>query len=141
MKTLTQLLAGALSCLLFVLLARRLGRGRELFVYAAALAAAALVYVGFAAFGGASARWVVVEAAGLVLFSAPALAGARGGAWALAAGWASHAAWDALLHKAPGVGFVPEWYPFVCVGFDLFLAAYVAAVAAEGRLAGYGPQD
>jgi hypothetical protein len=133
MATLIQLFIGALACLAFILVARRAGFRRERAIYAAALACAALIYVGFAAAGGASMSWVVIALGGLALFSLIALLGVRVSLWALALGWAAHAAWDVLLHKTSNVGFVPEWYPFVCIGFDLLLAAYLIARSRERR--------
>jgi hypothetical protein len=126
MVTTLQLLIGALSCLLFVLVARRAGVKREMRLYAAALVAAAAIYVGFAVVGGAALSWVVLVSGGLVLFSLVALFGLRVSVWALAPGWAAHAVWDGVLHKILEAGFVPEWYPMVCLGFDLFLAGYIA---------------
>jgi hypothetical protein len=126
MATTIQLLFGALSCLVFVLVARLAGLKREVRLYATALVAAALIYVGFAVVGGAAISWLALESGGLLLFSLVALLGLRISAWALVMGWAAHAGWDVLLHKVLAVGFVPEWYPVVCLGFDLFLAGYIA---------------
>lgn len=126
MATTLQFLTGALSCLVFVLVARRSGLKREMRIYAAALAAAALIYVGFAVAGGATISWLVLESGGLILFSSVAVLGLRMSIRALASGWAAHAGWDLLLHKVWDVGFVPMWYPVVCVGFDLLLAGYIA---------------
>lgn len=133
MATLIQLLIGAFACLVFVLVARRAGLKREMIVYAAALVIAALIYVGFAVVGGATVSWLVIESGSLVLFSLVALFGLRRSAWVLMIGWAAHAVWDVLLHKVLEVGFVPEWYPVVCIGFDLFLAGYIAMRKREIR--------
>ena len=132
MATTIQLLVGALSCLAFVLVARRAGRKRELILYAFALVVAALMYVGFAVIGAAPGSWLVLESGGLALFSLVALLGLRISAWALVLGWAAHGVWDLLLHGVLEVGFVPEWYPIVCLGFDLFLAGYIALRKGSG---------
>jgi hypothetical protein len=126
MATLLQLLIGTLSCVVFVLVARQAGQKREMILYAAALIIAALIYVGFAVAGGATVSCLVLESGGLVLFSLVALFGLRS-VWVLTIGWATHAVWDVLLHKVLEGGFVPEWSPVVCIGFDLFLAGYIAA--------------
>lgn len=131
MSTLIQLFIGILSCLAFVLMTRPAGPRREVIIYAAALMAAALIYVGFAVVGGAAPLWIATEAGGLALFSLVALIGLRYGVTALALGWASHAVWDVALHGAPG--FVPEWYPTVCLGFDLFLSVYILSQARRWR--------
>jgi hypothetical protein len=40
---------------------------------------------------------------------------------ALAAGWASHAAFDAIHHSGPD-SRIPGWYPAACAGYDLAVA-------------------
>jgi hypothetical protein len=125
MATVIQLLIGILSCFIFVLVARRADLKREVKVYTMALIAAALIYVGFAVGTGAALPWVALEVGGLALFSLIALLGLRFSVWMLALGWAAHAVWDALLDEVLKVGFVPSWYPAVCIGFDLFLAVYI----------------
>ena len=132
MNTAIQVIAGALACVVYVLAARRAGPGREPKVYAVGLVLAALVYVGFAAAGGAARRWWVLESVGLVLFSAAALLVTRRNVWALALGWAAHAAWDFLLHGPADAAFVPGWYPAVCAGFDLALALYLGVRGTPG---------
>lgn len=133
MATLLQLLIGAFSCLVFILVARQAGLKREIIVYAISLLVAALIYFGFAVAGGATVSWLVIESGSLVLFSLVALFGLRQSAWVLMIGWAAHAVWDLLLHKVLEVGFVPEWYPVVCIGFDLFLAGYIAMCKGDSK--------
>ena len=132
MTTTTQLLIGALSCLLFILIARRAGLRREVILYAVALVAAALVYVVFAVAGGAARSRLLLESGGLVLFSLVALLGLRVSVWVLALGWAAHAVWDVVPGAVLGAGAVPEWYPVVCLGFDLFLAGYIVMRMTDG---------
>jgi hypothetical protein len=96
---------------------------------AVVLAAAAAIYVGFAAGTGQPTAWLVTEILGVALFGAMAVLGLRGSAWWLAAGWALHPVWDLALHYAgPGRSFAPDWYTVSCLGFDLIVAAYIAAV-------------
>ena len=132
------LLLGALACAAFVFAVRRLAPRGELRVYAAGLLAAALIYVAFAIAGGAPRAWLAIEFAGLFAFALFALAGLRRRSPVpLAAAWAAHALWDlllhsdALLHASAGAAahFVPDWYRLVCAGFDLALAAYLAALS------------
>ena len=127
MTAAVQLILGALSCLAFVLVVRRFGSRRELIVYAVSLALAAFIYIVFVAAGGASLSRTELEFGGLVLFSPAALLGARGRLRVLIVGWAVHPAWDVLIHRVWSAGLAPEWYPVVCVGFDLSLAAYIGA--------------
>ena len=43
----------------------------------------------------------------------------------LALGWASHALFDAL-HERSSTSLLPSWYPAVCAGYDVALAAAIA---------------
>jgi hypothetical protein len=134
-----ELVAGAVSALLFVVLARRYGPRAEGRLYAVGLVFAAVIYVGFAVFGGAERRWVVVEFAGLLPFTGLAWLGLRSSAWWLAVGWLAHAAWDTGLHLALGTpAFVPAWYPAVCLGFDLLVAG---AIGLRARVLGDVPAE
>lgn len=93
------------------------------------LGVAALVYVLFAAFGG-GARWLAVEAGGLAVFAGIGWLGRRAPVW-LALGWTAHVAWDIGVHGETA-GFVPAWYPLLCVGFDLVVAGYALGLALRG---------
>jgi hypothetical protein len=125
MRIVLQLLGGMLACGLLIWLARLMRPENELRLYALSLVVAALMYVGFTA-RGATLRWMALEVTGLVVFTSLALLGLKVSASLLALGWALHAAWDVALHKLLDAGFVPGWYPLVCVGFDLLLAGYLA---------------
>lgn len=131
MVTVIALLLGTALALAFVGLARKYPPHRERRVYAVGLLSAALIYVGFAAAGGAGARWLALESLGVLLYGAAAWAGLRGRPWLLAMGWAAHVAWDVLLHlSGAGAEYTPHWYPWLCVSFDLVMAG---AVLASGR--------
>ncbi|HEX8846322.1 MAG TPA: DUF6010 family protein [Pyrinomonadaceae bacterium] len=126
METILWLLLGVASAIGFILFARNLGREGEARVLAAGLVIAALVYVVF----GVSARetnWILLELAGLLLFSIVAVLGLKRSALWLAAGWAGHPLWDAWLHlgDAGGASFTPRWYVLACIGFDLLVAGYI----------------
>ena len=131
MQIVLQLLIGAISCGVFIALARRLKPRLELRLYALALVIAALIYVGFTA-RGATLLWLTLELAGLAVFTLCAWLGLKTSALILAFAWAAHAAWDVILHKFLDVAFVPGWYPVVCVGFDLLLAGYIAVRFKQG---------
>lgn len=122
------LLLGTISALALAWLARTRPPGRERVVYAVGLVIAALVYVGFGAAGGANAGWLAVEILGLLLYGGAAWLGLRGRPRLLAAGWAAHVGWDVALHlSGAGAEYTPHWYPWVCVSFDLVMAAAVLA--------------
>lgn len=123
-----QLLLGAVSCLVFIFLARLLSPKRELKLYSITLIITALIYVGFT-LRGATTGWLVVELIGAVVFTVLALVGLKFSALLLAFAWAAHSAWDVVLHKLFDVAFVPDWYPLACLSFDLVLAGYLVGQA------------
>ena len=65
----------------------------EVWAWAGFLVVAALIYVGFAAFNGASKQWTWTELGGVAGYGLIA------------------------LHP----GFVPSWYPPLCLGFDVYV--------------------
>ena len=121
------LVIGIVSAFVFIAIARRGGMGWEKRIYAAGLVIAALIYVGFAIIGGASLEWNTIELVGLAIFTLVAALGLKVSTGFLAAGWAVHGLWDALLHLTQHAAFVPDWYPVTCLGFDLILAVYIVA--------------
>ena len=128
------LLLGAALSLALVGLARMYPPRRERRVYGVGLVIAALIYVAFGVVGGASARWLALESLGLFVYGAAAWGGLRGRPRLLAAGWAAHVAWDALLHlSGAGAEYTPRWYPWLCLSFDLVVAG--AVLASSGRRA------
>ena len=66
------------------------------------------------------------EAAGIVvtglLAGLAATAPPDRGRQMVAAGWAAHAGFDALHHRGEG-SLIPSWYPAMCAGYDLTIAA------------------
>ncbi|MEM1417201.1 MAG: DUF6010 family protein [Myxococcota bacterium] len=116
---------GALAALVSVATTRRLARTRpdpgrfERRSWAAYLLVAALIYVAFAALGGAAGTWLALELGGVALYGGIALAGARRSFRLVGLGWLAHALWDLVLHPAGHPGYVPAWYPPLCLGFDV----------------------
>ena len=125
-----EILGGAAVGLAAVLLFRRKSRARQLFLFSVSLIIAAAVYAVFsvvgAANGSASLNWIAAEFAGIPLFAIFAVFGNRGRPWLVSLGWFLHLFWDFALHGGPGTGFVPDFYPGFCVGFDLVFSAYIA---------------
>lgn len=107
----------------FVTAARRGSARHTRLLYAQALVIAAVIYVFFAALGGAGGRWWSIEVAGVAGFGLLAWLGVRRSGYFLAAGWLLHVLWDLLLH-GPESYFVPAWYPAACLGFDVIVAIY-----------------
>lgn len=125
---------GIVAALVFIMIARLGGANWEKKAFAFGLFIAALIYMGFAVFAGASSMWRATELMGLGLFTLVAVLGLRVSAWFLAAGWLAHGLWDALLHLTQHASFVPDWYPVVCLSFDLIVAAYIAVRFSPARL-------
>ena len=117
-------ITGALFGALFIYLLRRWKLEKGFRSYAVALIVAALIYQGFA-LNAADPRWPGYEAAGVLAYGSIALLGMRYSPWLIAAGWALHVLWDVLLHGGEATPFVPAWYPGICIGFDLAVAAYL----------------
>ena len=123
------LLPGLLLGTVFIILARSSARGERRFL-AVGLVVAAIFYIGFAAVGDATVRWLLWETLGAVFYGALAWLGLRYCVWWLVLGWATHPAWDIFLHlTGAGSTFTPPWYAVGCVSFDLLVAAYLAAQA------------
>jgi hypothetical protein len=122
------LLAGAALAAGNVRLTASQPSGRRTVLWAAGLVVAAAVYP------AARGRWEADAAAarellGLAVYSSVAFTAVRhappAGARIAAAGWASHAAFD-LVHRHSEGSRLPEWYPAVCAGYDLVVAASLA---------------
>lgn len=126
---LSAIVAGVLLAMGLVAVARRWAE-RELRVYATGLLVAALVY-GIAAVIRSSGM-LPVEWLGVALFAVLAFAGLDRHRL-LAAGWAFHVAWDLAFPVHHTGELVPTWYPWLCVGFDLALAAYVASARTKAQ--------
>jgi hypothetical protein len=121
------LLLGLVLGAALIVLARATGERRT---FAYGLVVAALIYVGFAVFGGAGVRWLALETLGVGLYSALAALGLYRTSWWLAVGWLVHPAWDAGLHLLGGGSeFAPQWYAVACISFDVLVAGYIAVRA------------
>jgi hypothetical protein len=122
----SQILAGVGLVAVLIAIARRLRR--EAPIYRVVLAVTAAYYV-LAAWRGGTREALLLELGGLVLFGGVALAAWGSRRLLLAAGWAGHALWDVGFHTGGRGAYVPEWYPLLCVAFDLLLAGYLCGTA------------
>lgn len=133
------ILLGAVAALVAATISRHRGLASFRRVWAVGLAVAAAIYVAFAALAGGAAA-LAIEAVGLLVFGAIAWLGARRWPSLVALGWMAHAGWDLALHPPVSGSWAPEWYPPLCVGFDLVVAGYLAgASAAEAPSGGTVP--
>ena len=119
--------AGVVGGLGFGVLIRGSGRRVEVGGAGAGLVAAALIYPAarrsFRTSGLATEVGILVAAGGLTWVAAnldPA-AGRR----LVAGGWAAHALFDMLRGPSPD-SRLPAWYPAMCAGYDVALAATLA---------------
>ena len=119
--------AGAVGGMGFGVLIRRSGRQVEVAGAGAGLVAAALIYPAarrsFRTPGLATEAWISVAAGGLTWVAAnlDLAAGRR----LVAGGWAAHALFDMLRGPSPD-SRLPAWYPAMCAGYDVALAATLA---------------
>lgn len=88
------------------------------------LVIAALIYVGFALFGQ-NWEWLPIELLGVLIYGVFFWLSKYISPYFIAAGWALHVLWDIFLHPGGHPGYVPTWYPPICLGFDLFMAIYL----------------
>ena len=118
------IVAGAASALAVIHGLRLARLDRERATYPLLLIFVAGVYVAFAV--GARAPLAAGIEAGLALpFVALAVLGhLRNRLW-LVAGWIGHAALDLGHHRLVVDPGVPEAYPWLCLGFDLVVAAHL----------------
>lgn len=127
MSLFVEIVIGSVGALILILAARRTGKNKERFIYAAGLAFAALIYLLFALFNNGMDH-LKLEAIGFVIFTILAAVGLKS-APILGISWAAHSVWDFGLHSGTDTPFVPNWYPGMCAGFDLFLAGYILITA------------
>ena len=93
-------------------------------VWQQGLVIAAFIYVVFALYRQ-NYEWLKVEFLGLVLYGTLAWLGTKKSVLFLGIGWSLHIFWDLLLHQGGHPGYVPSWYPGVCLGFDLIVGGYL----------------
>lgn len=124
MTTILSLIIGIIFAFALVRFARTKTLREEKQIYSLGILVAALIYVGFALIGGASARWLMLEGLGVFFYGVAAWLGLqRRSSSLLALGWFAHVGWDVLLHLAGGgADYTPFWYPWLCLSFDLVIA-------------------
>jgi len=96
------------------------------------LVIAALIYVVFALVGQ-DFEWMKIEILGVLLYGTLAWFAAKKSVLFLSLGWGLHVCWDLFLHPNGHPGFVPSWYPGLCLGFDLVIAGYFVWYYIERR--------
>jgi hypothetical protein len=125
-----EILIGSLIALAAVVLIRQSYPHHVADFWRLGLLVAALIYVAFALWGRAWS-YLPVELAGVLAYGLFAWCSRRFTLLWLSFGWGLHIVWDVFLHSGPQTTFVPSWYPGVCIGFDIIIAAYIILIIIE----------
>lgn len=96
---------------------------KEVAFWRTGLLAAALVYVVLGLIGQGWG-FLGIDLLGVALYGALAWF-SRKNPILLPLGWGLHILWDVLVHPGGHPGYVPNWYPGVCLGFDILIAGYL----------------
>lgn len=107
---------GIVSALAISVYATALQLDRDRAFYPTVLNVIALLYILFAAIGGASGRVFVIEALIGGVFIVAASVGFRGSLWLVAAGLAAHGIQDFFHGSIVANPGVPVWWPAFCGG-------------------------
>ena len=99
---------------------------RDRAFYPTVLNVIALLYILFAAIGGASGRVFIIESVISGVFIVAASVGFRGSLWLVAAGLAAHGIQDFFHGSIVANPGVPPWWPAFCGAYDVAAAAYLA---------------
>lgn len=132
---------GITSALAAALFARRVGLDRDRAFYPTVMIVIALLYVLFAAIGGASCGVLLVELAVGTGFIALATAGFKQSLWFVVAALAAHGLFDFFHPHAIHNPGVPVWWPEFCGSYDLVAALVLGWQLRRpaGALAGKDP--
>ena len=107
---------------------------RDRAFYPTVLNVIALLYILFAAMGGASGRVFVIETLIAGVFILAASVGFRKSMWLVTVGLAAHGIQDFFHGQLVANPGVPAWWPAFCLGYDVTAALYLAALLRSGRL-------
>ncbi|WP_455221390.1 hypothetical protein [Kaarinaea lacus] len=118
------IVSGALLATGLLYLLKRFNHKSRLSISMLALLVAALIYVGLALLSH-NILFVTIEIIGLVLFLFMIGLGYFYSFWFIVMGWLMHVLWDIGLHPDQTAPYVPQWYPWLCVGFDIVMALYM----------------
>lgn len=120
------LIKGAVAGVATLLALRLLPERTRTLAFAGLLVLAPLIYLAFAAAGGAPSDWFLVEGIGVLIYAAFAASGLRWSPWFLAVGWFAHVLWDVGFHGGGATPWVPPDYPIACITYDFLAGGYIA---------------
>ena len=118
-----EIIVGFIAAVGLILFGKKMYPHKMELVWQQGLVIAALIYVVFALVGQ-NMEWVKIEIAGVLLYGTFAWLAYKRSVIFLAIGWALHVFWDLWIHPNGHPGYVPDWYPNTCLGFDLVIAGY-----------------
>lgn len=119
-----EIIIGILGAFALIYLNRTASKKKQITLCEYALILAALIYVGFALVAENWA-WLPYEIAGVAIYGFAVVLSRKFSPIWLGIGWVCHVFWDLLLHPNGHPGYVPEWYPGACLGFDLMIGGFV----------------
>ena len=99
---------------------------RDRAFYPTVLNVIALLYILFAAMGGASGRVFVIETLIAGVFILAASVGFRKSMWLVTVGLAAHGGQDFFHGQLVANPGVPAWWPAFCSAYDVAAAGYLA---------------
>ncbi|WP_455365776.1 hypothetical protein [Kaarinaea lacus] len=126
-KVMLQIFAGVLLAAVVLYSIKGYEQKIRLVITAVALVVAVLVYVLVAAWSG-NPLFVAIEIVGLLLFLLLIGLGFRYSFWFIVMGWLLHVLWDLGWQPAQTAPYVPHWYAWMCVGFDVVMAVYMSVL-------------
>jgi hypothetical protein len=92
-----------------------------------ALFIAAAIYILFAIYEF-HPLWLGIEVVGVLLFALFIWMAYLHSFWFLVMGWLLHVLWDVGFRPVEVAPYVPSWYAWACVGFDVVIAGYTAVL-------------
>lgn len=127
-----EIILGFVIALIFVVLVRKWYPKKDHAFWRSGLVIAALIYIIFLLFER-NWSWLPIEIGGVILFGIFAMLSKKYSLLWLGIGWIGHIGWDLLIHPGGHPGYVPEWYPGACLGFDIVIGVYVFWLFIERR--------
>ena len=115
---------GAIIALACIYIFRSKNIRKEVIAWGYGLVIAAIVYLIFAEMNK-EPTWIYIELGGVVLFSLFLWFAKKWNLLFVPVGWLLHMVWDTLLHIVVDPGYAPDWYPDLCIGFDVVIAIYL----------------
>lgn len=122
-----QIVAGGMLATGLLFCIKRFNTRIKLRIAILALVIAAVVYVLFALLTR-NQLFITIELVGLMFFLLLVWMGYQYSFWFIAMGWLLHVFWDLGLHPAQTAPYIPQWYTWLCVGFDIIIALYLVTI-------------